>query len=158
MNAIHISGESFDIEVLDKWAPKTVAALRKIGHLDLNLTRSHWCGPALLAGLDQGPVLDIEEAEQPVISLYPGIICLRPIERRNSTYQTDVWARLPAIYSATAEIVVAFGHAEYRNAIGPSYVTPFARIADFGPDAAAYLEKMSDRGAATGFLTMNGER
>ncbi|MBZ6075714.1 hypothetical protein [Microvirga puerhi] len=158
MNAITIAGERFDIDVLGKWAPKTVATLQEIGRIDLDFVRSSWCGPVLHATLDSGPVLEIGEVEQPVISLYPGIICLRPVERRNSTYQTDVWARLPQSYSSTVEFVVAFGHGEFRGPIGPSYVTPFGRITNFGPEVAAHLENVSRAGQGAGALTINGDR
>lgn len=156
MSSITIDGKTFEVELLDKWAPKTVKAMQAISELDLSFERSSWCGPALHALLDDDRVLAIEEAEQPVISMYPGMICLRPIEKRNSTYKPEIWAKLPDYYNHTAELLLAHDHAEHRNATGPSYVTPFARIRNFTPEVAAHIKAACDTGKSKGRISMTG--
>lgn len=156
MSSITIEGKTFAVELLPKWAPKTVKALQAIASLDLDLERSSWCGPAMHALIEDEQVLAIDQAEQPVISMYPGMICLRPIEKMNSTYKTEIWAQLPDYYRHTAEILVSFDHAEHRTNTGPAYVTPFARIRDFTPEVAAHLRAAFEAGRSKGQITFSG--
>lgn len=156
MNSLTIAGEVLELDLLSRWSPKTCAALRALGSLDLRLSQSTWCGPTLTGEVSEGKLMEIDKLEQPVISLYPGAICLRPIEGRNATYDPMIWARPPENYEKSVEFALAYGHGEFRNATGPSYVTPVAIIRDFDSALAARIRDAAGRGEVAVKLVFDG--
>lgn len=156
MNTLTIAGEVLELDLLSKWSPQTCAALLALGSLDLSLQQSIWCGPALTGELSEGSLLEIDKLEQPVISLYPGTICMRPVEGRNATYDPMVWAKPPIHYESSVEFTLAYGYGEFRNATGPSYVTPVAMIRGFDSSLAHRVRDAGSRGEVAVRLAFNG--
>ncbi|PWK66508.1 hypothetical protein [Aminobacter sp. AP02] len=156
MNTLTIAGEVLELDLLSKWAPQTCAALRALGSLSLPMQQSTWCGPTLTGSLFRGALLEVDKLEQPVISLYPGTICLRPVDGRNATYDPMVWAKSPESYNASVELTLAYGYGEFRNETGPAYVTPVAMIRGFNKVMAATIRAAGAQGAAAADFTFGG--
>lgn len=152
MARLDIAGETYDLDMLFNWSPKTCAALVRQREIGVKLNQSTWCGPTLVGVLEEGPLLDIDTLEQPVISIYPGTICLRPRERQNATYDSMIWARPPQEQYGSVEFAIAYGYGEYRTSNGPLYTTPIAMISNFNRSMAAKIKAAGAKGA-TGIFT-----
>jgi hypothetical protein len=146
MNFLKVAGEVLELDLQTKWAPNTCRALMKSGSIQLTMYQSQWCGPVMSGEIGDGPLLEIDTLEQPVISLYPGSVCIRPVDGRNSTYDPMVWAKSPEKYNQSVELLLSYGYGEFRNETGPSYVTPIAMIRDFNKDLAAKLRQFASTG------------
>lgn len=103
---VEINGVVGQAELLDALAPATAAALRGALPLTGTLRHSRWSG---WAGHFQLPSIEwqTQELEHPVCSLYPGTIAVRPDQN---------------------ELVISYGTAEYRSALGVEYVTRVGRL------------------------------
>jgi len=151
MNTLTIAGEVLELDLLSKWAPQTCAAVRTLGSLTLPMRQSNWCGPTLTGSLSRGPLLELDKLEQPIISLYPGSICVRPVDGRNATYDPMVWAKSPDVYNSTVDLTLAYGYGEFRNETGPAYVTPLAMIRGFNKGIAAMIRAAGANGVTAEF-------
>lgn len=151
MARLVLAGESYELDMLSKWAPITCAALVKQREVNVELQQSTWCGPTLTGALDHGPLLDIDTLEQPVISIYPGTICLRPREGKNASYDSMIWAKSPPEQYSSVEFAIAYGYGEYRTANGPLYITPIAMIRNFDATVAAKIQIAGAKGSTASF-------
>lgn len=151
MARLVLAEECYELDLLSSWAPKTCAALVEQQEVRVDLQQSTWCGPTLTGVLDHGPLLDIDTLEQPVISIYPGTICMRPREGQNATYDSMIWAKSPEEQYSSVEFAIAYGYGEYRTANGPLYITPIAMIRDFDASVAARIQAAGAKGAVAIF-------
>lgn len=115
-------------------APKTVAALLGSLPLELPLLHCKWSGRACFAEIRDGALGRPQMLEAPVTSLYPGVLALRPAT-----------AALPS-----AELLIAYGDAEFRWPDGRRYVTPLGEL----PGGANALFEALARTATAGQTTI----
>ena len=119
-----VSGASGRAVLWDDLAPKTVAALRESLPLELPLQHCRWSGSACFADISGGVMAALSDVESPVVSIYPGVLAVRP-----ST------AGAPG-----AELLIAYGDAEYRWPDGRRQVTP---VGELEPGARTLLEALA---------------
>lgn len=116
-----VNGVTAEAQLLESNAPNTTAALWEM--LEAPITRklisAKWSGDVGVLHPGEGPLREIAELENPVTSIYPGTIVMRP---RGS------------------EILIGYGVGEYRWAVGVDYLTRLAKIdinrADFLAEVA----------------------
>jgi Protein of unknown function (DUF3830) len=118
---IEVSGATARLELLDRIAPKTSAALLESLPISSQLTHARWAGSACWAKVDKGPIAAITELESQATSLYRGTLGVRPGVGR-------------------AELFLSYGQAESRHERGRTYMTPVARVMG---DAQALFEAMA---------------
>ena len=108
-------------------APKTTAAILEALPLELDLLHCKWSGRACFVDfpLRAG---SLQALESPVTSIYPGVLVLRP----------------PPSGGTHAELLIAYGDAEFRWPDGRRYVTPFA---EFEPGCDALLDALVRTGS-----------
>lgn len=118
-------GEAFARAVLwDDLAPNTVAALLAALPLEVPLQHCKWSGNACFAHVSGGAMAALSGLESPVVSLYPGVLAVRP----------------PAAGAPAAELLIAHGDAEYRWPDGRRQVTP---VGELEPGARALLDALA---------------
>jgi hypothetical protein len=123
---LSVDGVEAIAELHEDIAPKATAAFWEALPLDRDLVPAKWSGRACFIHPGQGPMNAVQELENPVTSIYPGTIVMRP---RGS------------------EVLISYGEAEYRWAIGTDYVSRLAKIVE---NRAAFLDVLSrthDEGA-----------
>jgi hypothetical protein len=116
-----VSGTTARATLWWHFAPKMLSALVQSLPLELPLQHCKWSGRACFSEIDSGPICEVEGLETPVTSLYPRVLAVKPAT-----------ARAPR-----AELLIAYGDAEFRWPDGRRYVTP---IAELEPGADAFLE------------------
>lgn len=129
MAHLQISGERFEIEAFDAGSPNTLAKLREAGASAGPVHFDGWSGPCGTVEVTNPALSAIDFLEQPVASIYPGVIALRPSGAIHAAYDTPLSGRVPKGKQETCAILVSFGYAESRHAHGKQYVTPIARLA-----------------------------
>ena len=87
--------------------------------MERKLISAKWSGDVAVVHPGPGPVNDVDALENPVTSIYPGALVMRP---RGS------------------EILIGYGVGEYRWAVGVDYTTRIGKIVE---NRAAFLEVLS---------------
>jgi hypothetical protein len=121
---IALSGTKARATLWWHFAPKMVAALARSLPLELPLQHCKWSGRACFAEIDSGAIAAVEGLETPVTSLYPRVLAVKPA----------------AAGAPRAELLIAYGDAEFRWPDGRRYVTP---IGELEPGAEALLEALA---------------
>lgn len=109
-------GVSAEAELLEANSPQACEAFWSMLPLETDLVSAKWSGDVVALHPGKGPVNEISELENPVCSIYPGAIVMRP---RGS------------------EILIGYGVGEYRWAVGVDYTT---RIGKIVTNRAQFLE------------------
>lgn len=136
-----VSGASARAVLWDDLAPKTAAALLESLPLEVPLLHCKWSGNACFADISGGPMAALS-LESPVTSIYPGVLAVRP----------------PTAGAPGAELLIAYGDAEYRWPDGRRKVTP---VGELESGAGALFEALAAtalRGQATIHLRVAGVR
>lgn len=111
-------------ELHEELSPAATAAFWDALPMDTTLMHAKWSGEVCF--FRPGPGLaKITELENPVCSLYPGTLVMRP---------------------GGTEALMAYGVGEYRWAIGTDYTTRIARIVENAQPFLAVLRRMHDEG------------
>ncbi len=131
---LRVSGVSARAVLWEGLAPKTVAALIAAMPLEARLQQCKWSGRACFADIPIGGATKLDGLESPVTSIYPGVLAIRP----------------PQAGATNAELLIAYGDAEFRWPDGRRYVTPFAELE---PGCEALLDALA-RTAAEGETTL----
>jgi len=137
-----VSGTSARVVLWDDLAPKTVAALLESLPLEIPLQHCKWSGSACFADVSKGAIAGVSGLESPVVSIYPGVLAVRP----------------PAPGAPGAELLIAYGDAEYRWPDGRRQVTP---VGELEPGARTVLDALAAtaaKGRTTIRLRAAGER
>lgn len=108
--------------LLERRAPKTVAALWDSLPIAERFTHARWAGAACWLKVDRSPLAAITELESPVSSIYKGTLVLRPSG------------------GGRVELYLSYGQAESRHERGRTYVTPVAEVSG---DATALYAAMA---------------
>jgi hypothetical protein len=111
-------------------APKAVEALLASLPIETPLHHCKWSGEACFAEIASGPLTALADLECPVTSIYPGTLVVRP----------------PDAATSNAELLIAYGDAEYRWPTSRMYVTPVGRLADDGGRLFTVLSEMASSG------------
>lgn len=119
-----VSGASARAVLWDDLAPKTVAALLESLPLEIALQHCKWSGSACFADVSAGPIAAVGALESPVVSIYPGVLAVRP----------------PVTGAPGAELLIAYGDAEYRWPDGRRQVTP---VGELEPGGRALLDALA---------------
>lgn len=127
-----------EMELLEDVAPETAEALWQSLPVEGTLTHARWAGSACWLKTDSAPIATLREVEHPVASIYPGVMVVRPNSR------------------GVAEIFIAYGTSESRNATGRAYATPVAEVRG---DSDALFKTMAQTwaGGATTIRIERGE-
>lgn len=104
-----VPGASARAVLWNDLAPKTVAAVLEALPVELDLLHCKWSGRACFSELAVPAGMALES---PVTSIYPGVLVLYP----------------PSAGRTHAELLIAYGDAEFRWPDGRRYVTPFAEL------------------------------
>lgn len=119
-----VEGVKAVAELQEDLSPKATAAFWDALPIDTKLMHAKWSGE--VSFFRPGPGLaKITELENPVCSIYPGTLVMRP----NGT-----------------EALMAYGVGEYRWGIGVDYTTRIARIVENAQPFLAVLRRMHDEG------------
>jgi len=122
---INVDGVEAIAELQEESSPKATAAFWEALPIDKTLVPAKWSGRACFIHPGAGPLNAVETLENPVTSIYPGYIVMRP---RGS------------------EVLISYGESEYRWAVGTDYVTRLAKIVENGAALQAMLERTHDEG------------
>ena len=106
---LRIGGIMARAALWEELAPKTVAALIEAMPIEAPLLHCKWSGRAVFASV---AIAGLAGLELPVTSIYPGVLVIRP----------------PEPGASAAELLIAYGDAEFRWPDGWRYVTPFAEL------------------------------
>jgi hypothetical protein len=125
MKRIEIEMESIVAlaELLEDVAPRMTAALWDSLPLAATMTHSKWSGRA--CGFDLKGLSAVPALEHAVCSIYPGTLVARPDR---------------------GEVLLSYGAAEYRSALGVEYGTRVGRLVANQPALLAVLSRMHDEG------------
>ena len=118
--ALTCNGVRGEAELLVSNAPRAVEAIWAMLPLDTSLHHGKWSGEAAYLHPGPGPVEAVAELENPVTSIYPGTIVMRP---------------------RGTEILIGYGVAEYRWDMGTQYV---ARVGKIDRNRANLLQAVAD--------------
>lgn len=119
------------------FAPKSVDALIRSLPLELPLQHCKWSGPACFAEIAGGALAAVAALENPVVSIYPGVLALRP----------------PTPTLPHGELLIAYGDAEYRMPDGRRFVTPLGELESGSEAFFAALGRTAIEGRTTIRLT-----
>jgi hypothetical protein len=100
------------VQLWPELAPKTVEALRKSLPFESELRQCMWSGPACFTDIDAAPLTALQGIEMPVMSIYPKTLAIRT----------------PIGPAKSAELLIAYGAAEYRWPNGRAFVTPIGEL------------------------------
>ena len=117
--AFEVEGVRAEAELEEDLSPRATAAFWDALPLKTTLMHAKWSGETCF--FRPGPGLaGITELENPVTSIYPGTLVMRP---------------------RGTEALMAYGIGEYRWGIGTDYTTRLARLID---NKTAFLDKLSE--------------
>jgi hypothetical protein len=116
---LNVDGVEATAELCDDLSPKATAAFWEALPIEKTLVAAKWSGRACFIHPGEGPLRSVEALENPVTSIYPGYIVMRP---------------------RGTEVLMSYGEAEYRWAIGTDYVTRIARVVE---NQAAFLARLA---------------
>lgn len=122
---LECDGVTSEVELLEDNAPKAAAAVWDMLPITDDAFAAKWSGSAAVIHPGPGAVQDVAELENPVTSIYPGAIVMRP---RGS------------------EILLGHGVAEYRWAVGVDYVVRIGKIVTNVPEMLSVLRKTETEG------------
>ncbi len=125
---LETGGVVAEAELLDENAPKAAEAFWSMLPMERKLISAKWSGDVGVVHPGDGPVRDVAELENPVTSIYPGAIVMRP---RGS------------------EILIGYGVGEYRWAVGVDYTTRIGKIVTNRQAFFAQVAKTGDQGPST---------
>lgn len=111
-----------EAELLEDNAPKATAAFWRMLPIERRLISAKWSGDVAVLHPGPGPVSEVADLENPVTSIYPGAMVMRP---RGS------------------EILIGYGVGEYRWAVGNDYTV---RIGKVTTNRAAFLAEIAKTG------------
>ncbi len=120
---IEIGGVVAEAELLEANAPRATAALWAALPVEAPMTHANWSGRA--CGLTMDSLKSVGELEHPVCSIYPGTLLARPDR---------------------GELLLSYGAAECRSALGVEYGTRIARLVKNQEAMLAQLARMHDEG------------
>jgi hypothetical protein len=132
-----VSGVTARVHLWPDFAPKSVAALLASLPLEMPLQHCRWSGPACFAQLSGGPLAAVDGLENPVTSLYAGVLALRP----------------PTPTLPHGELVITYANAEYRMPDGRRLVTPLGELEGESDAFVAALGRTATEGRTTIRLT-----
>jgi hypothetical protein len=135
---LHVGAATGRALLWEDLAPKTVAALIEAMPLEAPLLHCKWSGRAVFASVG---VPGLAVLESPVTSVYPGVLVLRP----------------PEAGASAAELLIAYGDAEFRWPDGRRYVTPFAELRPGAELLLAAMARTGEEGKITLRLTLAEE-
>ncbi len=119
-----VEGVEAAAELQEELSPKTTEAFWNALPLDTTLMHAKWSGEVCF--FRPGPGLaGITELENPVTSIYPGTLVMRP---------------------RGTEALMAYGTGEYRWGIGVDYTTRLAKLVDNEETFLAVLRRMHEEG------------
>jgi hypothetical protein len=124
--AIEIEGVAAEAELFDDLAPRATAALWAALPVEARLQHSKWSGRACELALPS--LAPAGGLEHPVCSIYPGTLVARPDR---------------------GELLLSYGAAEYRSALGVEYATRIGRLTGNSDALMAVLGRMHDEGDKT---------
>ncbi|HYM51055.1 MAG TPA: DUF3830 family protein [Candidatus Limnocylindrales bacterium] len=130
---LEVDGVTARFALRDDLAPQTVRALVASLPVETTLRHCRWSGDACFAEIARGPILEISALESGVTSIYPGTLVLRPANA----------------IAPTAEILIAYGDAEYRWPTSRMYVTPVGEVQGDPSALFKVLAKTSSAGQTT---------
>ena len=122
---LEMEGVVAEAELYDDLSPKTAEAFWKALPVATPILTSKWCGAAGTFRPAAPSLGAVTELENPVCSIYPGTLVVRP---------------------GGGEALIAHAASEYRSATGPDYVTRVARIVENRPAFLARVARLRDEG------------
>jgi hypothetical protein len=122
---LNVDGVEAVAELHEELSPKASEAFWRALPIDKTLVPAKWSGRACFIHPGEGPLREIAELENPVTSIYPGTIVMRP---------------------RGTEVLISYGESEYRWAIGTDYVTRIAKIVENRAAFLAMLARTHDEG------------
>jgi len=120
---IEIEGVVAEAELNEAGAPRATSALWDALPIEARLVHTKWSGRA--CGFELPGLAAAGELEHPVCSIYPGTLVARPDR---------------------GEVLISYGAAEYRSALGTEYCTRLARLVQNGDAFLGVLARMHDEG------------
>ena len=120
-----VDGVEAVAELQEDLSPVATAAFWEALPIEKTLVAAKWSGRACFIHPGEGPLRAVESLENPVTSIYPGYVVMRP---RGS------------------EVLISYGESEYRWAVGTDYVTRIARIVENRAPFLAVLARTHDEG------------
>ena len=124
---VEVNGTIAEAELFEKIAPRATSAFWEALPLERKLITAKWSGDVVALHPNHPLLTEIVDLENPVTSIYPGTIVMRP---------------------KGTEILISFGVGEYRWAIGVDYTTLLAQITTNRPALFAALAAVHDTGTA----------
>jgi hypothetical protein len=100
--------------------------------IETTLSAAKWSGSACYLHPESAPLRAVTTNEAPVASIYPGYLVARP---------------------GGSELLIAYGPAEYRWAIGTDYTTRVARLRERDSALLKVLARTHDEGDKTVTIT-----
>jgi hypothetical protein len=122
---IELEDVSAVAELYDDLSPRMAEAFWQSLPLNVTLIPAKWSGLACFFQPGDGPLTEVTELEHPVCSIYPGVLVARP---------------------GGSELLIAYGSAEYRWAIGVDYTAPVAKTVENRAALLAALARMHSEG------------
>ena len=122
---LECDGVRAEAELLEANAPRATAAIWEMLPFADDMFAAKWSGQAAVIHPPDGPVKEVAELENPVTSIYPGAIVMRP---RGS------------------EILFGHGIGEYRWAVGLDYVVRIGKVVTNLPEFLSVLRKTETHG------------
>ena len=122
---LEIGGVAAVAELCDDLSPKMAEAFWASLPIETVLSHGKWSGSACFFQPADGPMQAVTALEHPVCSIYPGMLVVRP---------------------GGSEVLMSYGQAEYRWAIGTDYTTPVAKIVENREALLKALARMHDEG------------
>jgi hypothetical protein len=122
---LNVDGVEAIAELCEELSPKATSALWEALPIDKPLVPAKWSGRACFIHPGEGPLRAVETLENPVTSIYPGYIVMRP---------------------RGTEVLISYGESEYRWAIGTDYVTRLAKVVENRAALLARLARTHDEG------------
>lgn len=122
---VTVDGVEATAELCEELSPNATAAFWEALPIDKPLVAAKWSGRACFIHPNAEPLKAIETLENPVTSIYPGYIVMRP---------------------RGTEVLMSYGESEYRWGIGTDYVTRIARLVENAAELLATLARTHDEG------------
>ena len=132
---INVDGVEVVAELYDDLSPKATAAFWDSLPIDKPLVPAKWSGRACFFQPDEGPMREVTDLEHPVTSIYPGTLVMRP---------------------RGTELLLSYGEAEYRWAVGNDYVSRIAKVIENRAELIKMLERTHDEGDKRIRITRDG--